>query len=266
MHKCERLTDCQWYTVGFTSLDIDRSMIFNSGCLYSLHNQWRRTDTWVMKLVLSLNRCGSSLLPAAPARVAPVGLPMGCASSRPHPLLHYGILHDCTWRCVQELHGDSLFLYGPLLGLRELLLHTQITSCPPPALTLGAAGPLPPPTPHPSLPAAVAQHCFPPFNLLSQKPSTVHGSALLSNRSLLELLCSDMGHFCSQRARLSPYYQNLPAQAQYIGNCEYHNIDLCLASEDNNYLFFSSQYVPLPEYEIQMFTFPLLPVFKHQVH
>ena len=31
----------------------------------------------------------------------------------------------------------------------------------------------------PSLPAAVAQHCSPPFHLLSQStPSTIHGSAL----------------------------------------------------------------------------------------
>ena len=74
-------------------------------------------------------------------------LPTGCRFSQqllllgPHPRLHRGLLHVCTWRSAPcgtcELREDALLLHGPLLCCRELLL---CTSCPPPALTLVAAG------------------------------------------------------------------------------------------------------------------------------
>ena len=79
-------------------------------------------------------------------RAAPVGVSMVCASISPHPLLHCELLHGCTWRSVlcgaQGLQWDVLLFCGPLLGCRELLLHAWSTSCPPPALALGAAGTL----------------------------------------------------------------------------------------------------------------------------
>ena len=65
----------------------------------------------------------------------PVGVPMGCGSFMPHPLLHHGLLRGCTRRSAlcgtHGLWGHSLLLCGPLLGCRELLLSTSSTSCPP---------------------------------------------------------------------------------------------------------------------------------------
>ena len=79
---------------------------------------------------------------AASAQAAPAGVSIGCPSFSLH------LLHGCTWRCALcSAHGlkeDSLLLRGPLLGRRKLLLHSWSTSCPPSAMTLGAAGTLVP--------------------------------------------------------------------------------------------------------------------------
>jgi len=45
---------------------------------------------------------------AALAWAAPVGVSMGCASSRPHPLLHRGPLHGCSWRSESGANGPWL--------------------------------------------------------------------------------------------------------------------------------------------------------------
>ena len=106
---------------------------------------------------------------------------MGCASFRPHPLLPHGLLHGCTWRSAlcgaHGLQGDSLFLHGPPLGCKELLLHAWWNSCPLSALTLVSAGPFH--IFHSSLSAAVAQQFSPFLNLLSQSTDIVtHSSGL----------------------------------------------------------------------------------------
>ena len=73
---------------------------------------------------------------------APPGAPLAAASLGPHPLLHHGLLHGCTWRSAlpgaHGLQGDSLLHHGPLLGCQELLLWAWSTSCHPVALTLVA--------------------------------------------------------------------------------------------------------------------------------
>ena len=70
---------------------------------------------------------------ATPAWAAPVAVSMGCATFRPHPLLHCGLLRGCMWRsapcCAHGLQGDDLLLHGPLLGCWELLLCAWRTSC-----------------------------------------------------------------------------------------------------------------------------------------
>lgn len=78
------------------------------------------------------------------ARDCSCSVSTGCASFRPHPLLHHGLLHGWTGRSAQcgvhGLQGDSLLLHGPLLDFRGVLLWAWSTSWPTSALTLVAAG------------------------------------------------------------------------------------------------------------------------------
>lgn len=69
-------------------------------------------------------------------RATPAGLPMGCTSSRPHPLLSRGLLHGCTRRSALcgacGPWGDSLLLHRPPLGCRSFFSMPRT----PPALLL----------------------------------------------------------------------------------------------------------------------------------
>lgn len=58
---------------------------------------------------------------------APSGVSMGFDSFRPHPTLHYELLHGYMRRSALSdalrLQGHSIFLHGPLLGCWGISLH-----------------------------------------------------------------------------------------------------------------------------------------------
>ena len=130
---------------------------------------------------------GSSPSPPAPPRAALHGLQLWPGLPRmgypwavpPSGLILCWTVGSSTVPCGDVLHVVPVVcrgtacssLCGPLLGHRELLLHTWSTSCPPPALILGAAGPL-----LPRLPAAVAQQALIPS--LQSTPPEVHPASL----------------------------------------------------------------------------------------
>lgn len=71
-------------------------------------------------------------------RSAYVGVSMGCTPLRPHPLLHCGVLHGCSWRSAPYCaHG----LQGAACSTTDLSWASE-SSLPgtPPSVTLRATG------------------------------------------------------------------------------------------------------------------------------
>lgn len=86
------------------------------------------TPTWVHMIWPILQE---HTIPAwSPQTAACQGLSMGCGSFKPHPLLHSGLLHGCTWRSTlcgtHGLQKDSqLFMsfFWAVAGIPSALLH-----------------------------------------------------------------------------------------------------------------------------------------------
>lgn len=201
---------------------------------------------------------GSSPSPPAPPRAALHGLQLWPGLPRmgypwavpPSALIHCWTVGSSTVPCGDVLHVVPVVcrgtacssLCGPLLGHRELLLHTWSTSCPPPALILGAAGLL---LPH--LPAAVAQQALIPS--LQSTPPEVHPASLTAQ------LCPAVGpcgsswsccaltwgsaECCSQSHPGSSLATNtLPSKPEY--NSKEDNTFVSILSEAMKFVFFIS--------------------------
>jgi len=110
----------------------------------------------------------------------PVGVPMGCGSFMPHPLLHHGLLRGCTRRsALCGTHTESvgaqsapLWASPGLHGAAAQRLEHLLPSLVPAGLLLSVS--------YSPLPAAVAQF-FPSLTLLSQStPGVAHGSVVVA--------------------------------------------------------------------------------------
>lgn len=107
--------------------------------------QTSTSQHWSIALDSSFTHCSNTVptgssspsLPAPPQspfhklqlgpRASSVGISMGCAYFRPHPLLQSGLLHSCTWRSVLcSVHE----LQGTFPCLEHLMLSWNTTDVP----------------------------------------------------------------------------------------------------------------------------------------